>query len=140
LHDGAWRVTANAPGYAQSHPYTFTIPNGGTPIDLILQLPATLSGVVVDPSGRPASRATLYVGIGDPSKPGRYSTNTSSENRSDTDGQFTITNVAPGSVMLSASCPGWSESELTPLEVKSGQVLSGLTLRLRPARESGTTK
>jgi hypothetical protein len=140
LRAGSWQLTANAPGYADAPRRAFTIPGDGRPIDLILRRPATLSGVVVDASGRPVSSAKVSVGTRDPLSPGTYSFSSSNEDRTDADGRFNITKVSPGSLVVTASSRGWSDSEWMPIEVQSGQVVSGLTITLRPAREPAESK
>ena len=64
LFDGEWSVAAEAPGYAQSSPRTFTIPGDGSPID-ISRSGTHASGEVVDASGRPVAERKRVGGVED---------------------------------------------------------------------------
>jgi uncharacterized GH25 family protein len=132
LHDGEWSVTAEAPRYAKSAASRVAVPGDGSPVDIVLRRTATLSGLVVDESGRPVPYARVYLGVPVEGVPNRFTfrVSTSTDQRTDSNGLFTLTDVIPSSVMLSAGATGWADSEIIPIEIQSGQSISGLRLTL----------
>jgi protocatechuate 3,4-dioxygenase beta subunit len=139
LHEGSWDVTAESRGYADTIQHAVTIPGNGSPTNLVLKRSATLSGVVVDPSGKPVAHAAVKVNIPDPNTPGAIQ-GWISESRTDSQGRFAIENVTPGPVMLSAEARRWSGAEMVPLDIQSGQVITSLTLRLGPPKDESRAK
>jgi hypothetical protein len=93
------------------------VPNSAVLV-LVVPRPAELSGVVLEPSGTPAAFAEV-----DPCSGGSPKTDASGRSR--------LTQVEPGTVRLTASSKSWAPSEPLSVEVKPGEKLGDLVLRLR---------
>ena len=133
LHDGAWRLTAKCNGYAESTSLV-TLPNAGRPVEITLLRGSTISGVVVDPLGRPVPEADVYawrLGSFDSDDP----TSAMAGSRTDSEGRFTIENLSAGFTQVGASGRGWHQGEPISIEVQSGQAVGGLTIQLGQAIE-----
>ncbi len=130
LQDGEWTVTADARGYAQSPPCRVTLPRGSAPIDLVLPRAAIVSGVVVDPAGKPVPGAMVCALLANEVNRIRFSDRGDNEGVADSAGSFELRNVQPGSVRLVASLAGSSDSAAIALDLQPGQQVSGLRLAL----------
>jgi hypothetical protein len=92
---GNWTVTASAPGF-DSISLTLKIPNGSQIVqNFLLQkaVPGEITGVVTDDGGTGLPLSHVWIG----SKTGPLST------ISDDQGRYTLTNVPPGTLQLTAS-------------------------------------
>jgi protocatechuate 3,4-dioxygenase beta subunit len=131
LHDGDWEITAEAKGHAKSSTRRVALPRDNAPLDLVLPRAATLSGVALDPSGKPVARALVRARAPDEERNFVLNTRGGDGKRTDPDGRFELSDVAPGPEKLVATAEGWADSEGLELELQPGQSLSGLTLTLR---------
>lgn len=127
--------TGHAPGEAQG----VRVP-ADEPVRIVLLAVATLSGRVLDPDGRPIPNAS--VGLHIRPRAGRglggrltYSTSGGAPlfGRSDADGNFRLTDVAPGVVGLWAVASGWQSGEVSDLELRAGEEKTGVEIVLSPA-------
>jgi protocatechuate 3,4-dioxygenase beta subunit len=129
LHDGRWRVSARANGYARPAPRTVRVPMEERLGDLVLPRAATLSGTVADADGRPVAKATLRIDRV-PKASGQFDDNTDVDPITDKEGRFECHDLAPGSIQLVASADGRADSVPMVLTLEAGQSLTGLTLAL----------
>jgi len=122
-------VWADAEGYARASLEGVEVPTEG-PLSIVLEPSATLSGVVTDSSGAPIEGARLVVRgkLGFGGFPG----GAFASDRSDEDGHFSIEDVAPGSLVLSAMAEGFLRQERTGLEVVAGETMDDLRVILEP--------
>ncbi len=130
LYEGDWGVTARAPGFTEmDDPVVVTIPFAGDPVVITLTRTASVSGVVVDPSGSPVSGAKVVPSSGDVPAFAYGFPGAGSE--TDASGRFTIDDVDPVGLALVASHEDWATSEATPVEAEPGARLAEVVLRLR---------
>ncbi len=131
---GSWDAVATAGGHTPMKAVRVDVPHSG---DLVLAVKrdATVSGVVVDPEGRPVERATVEA----QRRLGRsLRVGTRLRRRSKADGSFRLT-LTSGTHELHASHAGYADSDTLTLDVQPGEQRKGLLLTLRhPASISGT--
>jgi 5-hydroxyisourate hydrolase-like protein (transthyretin family) len=125
----------NAPDAASATPVVVTV-GGSTTADAVLQVGATVSGVVTDQAGHPVSNATVLV---HPANGQGYATGATTAS----DGSYSIAGLAPGSYKVEFQtdqatpnvAPAWwngavTEAVATPLTLAVGQVVTGISPRL----------
>ena len=128
------RVKASAPGYAVN--YSDLIEIGDAPvsdINLFLNASGALSGVVLDPKGKPSQGAKVHAAnslrIGQVVIGGEWHVDTVS----DGDGLFTFLNVPTEDIWLRAEKDGFAPAELLKVQVDPGGIRKDLKLSLRTA-------
>jgi protocatechuate 3,4-dioxygenase beta subunit/uncharacterized GH25 family protein len=125
-------VTATHPGYGPGGAPGVAVP-GETPIRIVLQPVASVSGHVLGPDGKPVAGASVALNESPRRLGGAFFQMPSRhlhEGVTDDEGAFSFTDVAPGPFQMSASAPGHQRAELRGLEVKPGQDLSGVAIQL----------
>ncbi|MCK6481314.1 MAG: carboxypeptidase-like regulatory domain-containing protein [Planctomycetes bacterium] len=101
--------------------------------DVVLATPATVRGTVVDSDDIPVPGAIVRQGVRDPDG------DTPVAAAMD-DGTFALTAI-PGPLVLVAEAPGHSPARSEPREVRPGEVVAGILLRLpREGRVRGTVR
>jgi protocatechuate 3,4-dioxygenase beta subunit len=130
VNDGDWTVTVRAKGYSQSgSPPSVGVPQSGEPLVIKMVVAATVTGVVVDPAGKPVQDAEVK--LRPQGETNRFSYGENGSAKSDDKGAFTLKNVAAGSWQVSASAENWAHSEPTPIQVGEGANVASLELHLR---------
>lgn len=136
--DGSFRLEGFAPGewelwgwskdHAQSEPVRVTLPAAG-PVELVVPREAAVNGRVLDPSGASFPRAALEA-----KRDSRRSRPFSIDDEATADAQgfFEIHGLGPGSMVLQAHGSTFAPSEPQTVEVRAGETITGLVLRLRP--------
>jgi hypothetical protein len=130
LHDGEWNVSASGKGYSNSETRRLTLPGDDAAIDLVLPRPATISGVIVDPSGHPVGKAVAHAAKTD----GNVlveALNELKRFKADKDGRFELKDLPVGRVKLSATAEGWADSEEILMDLHAADVLADVKLSLR---------
>jgi hypothetical protein len=116
LGRGSWVFRASTL-LVQGEPTEPTEVPNSSPVVLVVPRAAELSGIVLDPSGRPVELAQVE-GPGD----------TIATERT---GRFHFGHAQPGEAVLRATSKVWAPSEELTLQAKPGEHLEGLVLRLR---------
>ena len=99
---------------------------------IALQRAATIRGVVRDQEGQPVQNALVRKQMGAMADNPILSMMLGSNDRihSDTDGNFTLTPVAPGRLQLLASAEGFASGTSERLTVEPGQFVTGVVIEL----------
>jgi uncharacterized GH25 family protein len=147
--DGSFVLEDRSPGepldLAVSHPSYgpgsvpgVTAPSE-TPVRIVLQPTARVSGRTLDPDGKPVTGASVFLSEEESKSFGGQSALMASgrfhRGITDDEGSFSFDGVSPGPFNLSARAPRRQEAELANLELKAGQDLTGLDLVLPPGAE-----
>lgn len=120
------------PGYGPGAAPGVAVPSE-TPVRVVLQPAARVSGHVTGPDGKPVAGATVALResatqvVGNPFS---HPTRKAHEGVTDDDGAFSFPDVSPGPFQIIATAPRHQRAELRGLEVKPGQDLSGLAILL----------
>jgi hypothetical protein len=120
-------------GYAQSTAIV-TVPQAGSPVEIVMLRTGTISGMVVDREGRPICQADVYAWRSNPSTNSPRMTG-AQLGRTDSEGRFTIDYVDPGSLHVGAFAEGWENGPSVPIELQSGQSVEDLRVQVGPAKE-----
>ncbi len=135
LDEGDYTVSAIAEGFASSTPLGFRLPIDFStpPLQIEVLGFGGISGVVVDPRGAAVpgteislsmnSTETVDLLLAEVQAPIKVRTNGR--------GEFTFNQLQPGEISLVAEHESWVSSAKTPFEVFPGELLSGVTIRLR---------
>ena len=128
-------LTASHAGFGPGTAPGVAVPSEA-PVRIVLNANARVSGRAVDPDGRPVARASIFVSEQRSMSMGGQSMITSSGRfhraTSDEDGAFSVADVSPGQIRVSARAPRRQPAEIEGLEVKAGQDLTGVDVVLRP--------
>ena len=137
LEAGRWQVRALASGHLECAPVELELAPDGAGLRLVLNRATVLSGLVLDPSGKPVQGASVVANEARASRWERM--NNKHADRTDEHGAFTVKRAPVGSVELQARWKRTAPSEVLTLELEPGQVETGITLVLREgARIVGT--
>ncbi|MCZ6597662.1 MAG: carboxypeptidase-like regulatory domain-containing protein [Planctomycetota bacterium] len=134
LYVGSWKLMASAQGYGDSPGIPVALPEleGAPPLEFVLPTPAVAAGVVLSPAGEPLAGATVSLELNLSSILSRATGEFDvPEARSGATGEFELSGLTPGSVSLVASHPDYAESEPFSFDVKSGQRVEDVVLKLR---------
>jgi len=133
LRNGEWLITAASEGFGSQGALTVLLPrpDDAEPVELMLYRLATISGVVLDPEGRPVGGADV----------GRQQTvqemrrtldgDDSERATTDKDGRFTIEGITPGNISLAADARDFAESEPVAVEIEPSGSADGIVITLR---------
>ncbi len=106
------------------------------PVRIVLKPTSAVEGRTVDPDGKPVPGTRLFLMPTGPTAMGGGSFVFTSESMRDAvsgeDGLFRMEDVPAGSFELSASASGRQTTEMTNLEVRSGQDLTGVEVVMAP--------
>jgi protocatechuate 3,4-dioxygenase beta subunit len=135
LGDGDFSVQVEAVGFATSVPVGFRLPAlpGAAPIEITLTSFASVSGIVVDPSGAPVPGAEVSITRGELSAADMMLAEMRAPLKVGTNGrgEFAFTQVDPGEASIVAKSSDWVRSDAYALELRSGGVESALVIALR---------
>lgn len=123
LIDGTWDLRVNAMSHAEAPVRTIEVPSGRTE-RFVLPRAAKIEGVVQDPTGETVSRAEVEYAVGT----GGFD----DDDKADSDGEFTISELTPGRVRLRARADGFARSEIVLIDVAAGEKRDGVLLVLQP--------
>jgi protocatechuate 3,4-dioxygenase beta subunit len=133
LAPAVWDVEVSARGYATSETQQVRLPQleGEPELIFVLEPAASVAGTVYDTEEAPVSgaRVALELPIGE--RVAAMSSDGIPEVFTDVDGHFVMEDLDPGSVALVASHEGFAGSAPAALEVRSGEHVDGVELRLR---------
>ena len=109
------------------------------PLEIVLRAGATISGRVVDGTGRGVGEAVVLATAdagpagADAADPADTETEAGEQQTTEPDGRFTIRGLPAGTVSLRATAPGFREARLVGLEIAPDAPLEGLELALEEA-------
>lgn len=135
LFPGEWQITVEAAGFVQTPaPLEVRVPHEGE-LRIELDRGAFLSGVVLDPSGRPIEKAVVSIERGERGGGGffmgpRFGV-LRREARTDEAGRFRLGELPAGAGRLVARHQEWAPSEPLPFDLAPGEGRDGLELTLR---------
>jgi hypothetical protein len=118
-------VTVEAPGFALQEK---TAEPGGEPLEFVLDAAGTIQGQVVDERSRPVESFRVAARTGR-TEVMRFRMPVATEVVSD-DGRFTLSNVAPGTYVVSVTAPELASAAVPDVKVAEGQVVDVGTVRL----------
>lgn len=131
---GPWTVDISGDGLVQETDDLEILVDGSTEHPVTLVRTASISGVVVDPSGAavPDVNVRLLDAADDTTTPWgmRFGGDVMSRN-SDDEGRFELKGLRPGSYELIANEDGYASSEVRGVDVRSGDEIAGIRLALR---------
>jgi len=132
VQPGKWIVTASAGGYVSSSATPVRVPESGE-LALVMVRKASVTGVVLDPEGRPVPGA-LVEAQPTPDDPGSYPRRT--DGTTGRDGEFELA-LAPGEYEIHATPGMYGRSEFAAsvpvsLSFTPAETRAGLQLTLRP--------
>jgi hypothetical protein len=132
VHDGRWKLRANAKGFAESTPVELALPLAADaePVRVTLQRAALVRGVVRGPDGSAVAGATVQTDDGGPAWARQIQGAKPPETRSDEQGRFEL-GLKPGRTALVADHKEFARSLETPLDLSEGQTVEGTVLVLR---------
>ncbi|MFG0316870.1 MAG: carboxypeptidase regulatory-like domain-containing protein [Planctomycetota bacterium JB042] len=114
---GDWFVSIRADGHLGSESRRVTVAVDGSPVGgdapFVLTRTGLLSGVVLDPDGRPVAGAHVRAAAQD-------SPASSDAVRSDAEGRFVLASVGPGAIALTAGSDDWAPSVEEFVELSPG--------------------
>ncbi|MCH2104102.1 MAG: carboxypeptidase-like regulatory domain-containing protein [Planctomycetes bacterium] len=92
---------------------------------------ASITGLVLDPSGAPVAGCEVTASTGDPSR-GRWGggSSESEEAVSEADGSFSIQGLKEGKYKLSAESEEWAGNMALEVQVAEGEAVAGVTVQL----------
>jgi hypothetical protein len=122
-----WRITARANGASVSR--EVVVPADGAAFEILLPRPASISGLVVDPEGRPAVGARVSFGLA--SANGRQERVLATSKPTGIDGSFAIERVFSGPAVLIARHLDWAPSESERIDLAPGETRSDVVVGLR---------
>jgi protocatechuate 3,4-dioxygenase beta subunit len=135
LREGEWSLVARGLGHGDSAEQVVRVP-AEAPVTLVLPRGSRLSGLVVDASGEPASKASIRIETGG-TRAFSFDGN-DVDATSDAKGRFEVRNAPSGGLSVVASRPGSADSLPLEVEVAAGSSVEDLRLALRrPARLTG---
>ena len=133
LSPGTWTFYVSAEGFATSEGVTLELPaEPAARLSFALRRASSVSGIVRSPLGAPIGGARVSVDLEGPgwrpdnSGAPRMPTALSAE-----DGSFQLSGLMPGSLRLVAVAEDYCPSAPTPFELKEGETLDSVQLRLR---------
>ena len=97
----------------------------------VLHPAASVAGVVRDPSGRPVSGAEVTIELDLAGRMEAGARGDVPSTKTDSEGEFLLEGMDPGSIALVASHAGFAASEATPVELIEGTQLDGIVMVLR---------
>jgi hypothetical protein len=118
-------VTVEAPGFALQEK---TAEPGGEPLEFVLDPAGTIQGVVVDERSRPVESFRVAARTGR-SEVMRFRMPVATEVVTD-DGRFTLSNVAPGTYVVTVTAPELASANVADVKVAEGQVVDVGTVKL----------
>lgn len=147
VEPGHYTVVGSGAGFAPTTSNTFQVLDGQDPppITVTLQVGGTIRGRVVDPSGAPVESAQVISrdqqtpDNGNDAFFGSFVTSNATERtvRTDSEGEFTLANLAPGNYKVVIDHPQYAGTTITGLQVADGQTAQAPPTTLR---EGGTVR
>lgn len=133
LKEGAWEVTVTAEGYGASAPIEVSLPQSAEePLVIVLRPAAAVEGLVVDPTGRPVTGATVTVETDPQKNIARLRGNLRvPETHSDELGAFRLDGLSAGTTGLIALHGEFAPSEAASISIEAGTVIENVVLTLR---------
>ncbi len=115
LEPGPWSFTVHGSGFAETK-QTITIPFEGR-LDVKVKSAASLTGVVMTPTGEPLAGAEVSLVKIDTSA----GSQSPSRGKTDGKGEFVLKSIEPGRYQLSATALTWAPSPAIALELTPGE-------------------
>jgi hypothetical protein len=147
VEPGYYLVVGSGTGFAPTSSTTFQVLDGQDPppVTVTLQVGGSIRGRVVDPSGAPVVNATVISrdqqtpDTGNDAFFGSFVTSTATERtvRTDSEGNFALPNLAPGTYKVVIDHPQFAGTTIGNLQVGDGQTVQVPATTLR---EGGTVR
>jgi len=133
LHDGTWKLSAQAEGFAASEPIEIVLPLAPDAAEIVVRLEraASVRGFVRAPDGQPVAGALVALDDGQPTWMRAMSSSKQIETRSDASGRFDLTGLKPGRSAIVADHADYARSPELPLDLAAGQIIEDAALVLR---------
>ncbi len=133
LHDGTWKLSAQAEGFAASEPLEIVLPLAPDAAEIVLRLEraASVRGFVRAPNGNPVAGALVAIDDGQPIWMRAMSSTKAIETRSDESGHFDLTGLKPGRTAIAADHADYARSPELPVDLTAGQIVEDATLVMR---------
>lgn len=125
LESGVYRLSAEAVGFGQEDK---TAEAGGDPVELVLSPAGTITGRVVDDRGQPVDTFRVSAAATDTDR--RMMRMPRFEETSDESGHFSLSNVAAGTYLVTASAPERASASVPGVKVAEGQSVDVGTIKL----------
>jgi uncharacterized GH25 family protein len=127
LAEGSWSIVAHAKGFNDNEPAVVNLPGDAPAMTLTLSRCATLSGVVVDASGKPVIKAEVSVEA-DRTASMRFSSRSDSNVTTNERGEFKLDSAPSGGISVTASDAAHANSKPMTLHVAAGERVENLKL------------
>ncbi len=127
---GRWRIDARSAGLAPSAEVELDLPGSKTAGVLVLDAPADVAGVVLDPEGNTVSEAEVSLGRTTASAWMAQGESPPSV-MTDARGRFHLGGLRAGDILLTARSEGFAISEAVPLTVQPGELASDVRITVR---------
>ncbi len=126
---GHWMVRATAEDHQDASPVAVELPGEGASLELTVPRVAVVSGVVLDPLGNPVDGAG--VSVAPEGGPVWMSLLDKHGARTDETGAFEVDDAPTGRVSVSAKARGFAPSADQSFDLRPGDSLTGVALKLR---------
>jgi hypothetical protein len=130
LQSGTWVIVAESPGHSTSTAHRIVVPADLEPVTLVLPRCAAVSGRVRLPTGEIAPRARIRSWVPDSPSLDSFEEDRSGT-RTNAEGEFVLENLDAGPQRIVASKEGLADSEPLAVELRPGEVVRDLDLRLQ---------
>jgi hypothetical protein len=124
---GKWRVGVEADGFISPPPVHVELPGDGKPVRFVVEVSASIAGIVRAPSGQPVAGARVSPAL--VAGRGRIM-NGNLGQTTDEEGRFHLTGLTGGKNELTARADGLAPSEPVVIELGAGESVSEVELRL----------
>ncbi|MCA8981187.1 MAG: carboxypeptidase regulatory-like domain-containing protein [Planctomycetes bacterium] len=132
IQEGKWNLVAASDGHVRSEEMPFEIPHDGSELVVVCPRSAEIHGVVRDPSGELVVGATVQARRIVHSHGGEISdTQWAGNDQTNSRGEFKLENLQNGMIQLTTQSDGYASNEPLEVQLDAGQILEGVSLRLR---------
>ncbi len=134
LDPGQWELEIHCSTHATVEPVPVELPSTSEaePLVVMLTPTATVTGIVLSPTGAAVAGATVHEARGGGGMDAIFENQRrdASAVKSDEHGRFRYEGLLPGSMTLYADAADWARSPTVPLDLVGGETISDVELRL----------